>query len=517
VFVCEGWATGVTIHEATGCAVAVAFYAGNLRRVTLTMRERYPGKLVLAPDNDLKTRGNPGMTQGFEIAEEFDVPLAIPPFKDKSEGSDWNDYAVLHDIEATAEAIYSAVEKWEEKALLERERTWPVWVDVTEKGKPQPTEDNLEVLLRHQGITLRYNEVAKEAKMAIPGTKYSRDGEAAAALAHVFSLCAKFGLPDVHIAEYLSGIAFKRAYNPVRDWILSKTWDGEDRLEALYGTLRAEGGFSEDFKRLILRRWLVSCAAAVFEEEFRNRGVLVLQGEQSLGKTAWLESLVPQFSEFFTSSPNMDVRSRDDVKRVLGYWIVELGELEGVLRLDMPRLKAFLTLRKDEMRLPYGHGMTKYQRRTVFCASVNQFHFLNDPTGNSRWWVIPCVALDYRRKIDIQQLWAQVYGLYRAGERWYFDRAEDDELARSNWTFEQPDEIEDLIKAGFDWEHFEEELDLNRCEYVTATEVLKLCKVEQPTKNQAMKAGEILRSLTKRPAARKEGGKRCYLVPRKLN
>ena len=83
--------------------------------------------------------------------------------------------------------------------------------------------------------------------------------------------------------------------------------------------------------------------------------------------------------------------------------------------------------------------------------------------------------------------------------------------------FEQADEIEDLIKAGFDWEHFEEDLSLNLCDYLTATEVLKMCKVEQPTKSQAMKAGEILRTLTRRPAERKAGGKLCYLVPRKTS
>jgi putative DNA primase/helicase len=211
------------------------------------------------------------------------------------------------------------------------------------------------------------------------------------------------------------------------------------------------------------------------------------------------------------------VRDKDDVKRVLQYWIVELGELEGVLRMDMPRLKAFLTLRKDEMRLPYGRGMTKYHRRTVFCASVNQFQFLSDPTGNSRWWSIPCVALDYKHKIDIQQLWAQVRHLYLSGERWYFDKDEEEELTQSNWIFEQPDEIEDIIRSGFDWEHFEAELEADLCGYLTATEVLRLCKVEQPTRAQAMKAGEILRTLTKRPAKREGGGKRrCYLIPRKL-
>src|SRR3972149_2993227 len=37
--IAEGFATGATIHEATGYPVAVAFNAGNLRPVAMAMRE----------------------------------------------------------------------------------------------------------------------------------------------------------------------------------------------------------------------------------------------------------------------------------------------------------------------------------------------------------------------------------------------------------------------------------------------------------------------------------------------
>jgi putative DNA primase/helicase len=517
VFVCEGWATGVTIHEATGCTVIVAFYAGNLRSVTATMLERYPGKLVLAPDNDLKTRGNPGMTKGFELEEEFDIPLAIPPFENAKEGTDWNDYAALHDIEATAEAIYSAVEKWEKRVLLERGTKWPVWVDVKENGNPRATIGNLEALLRRQAIDIRYDEIRKRPVMTIPNSRYCQDGESEAQLSEVVSLCAKFGLPDSHVPEYLSNIAMKKSFNPVREWVGAKAWDGTDRLEEFYDTVQEGENFSKDFKKLILRRWLISCVAAAFSKgDFHNRGVLVLQGKQEMGKTSWLSRLVPPSEEWFFSSTTLDMKNKDDVRLVLGYWIVELAELEGIVKLDLPRLKAFLTLREDEMRLPYGRGMTKYGRRTVFCASVNQYQFLRDATGNSRWWVIPCRALNYQHKIDIQQLWAQVRQLWADGERWYFDKEESEELERSNWMFEQPDEIDDLIRGSFDWDNFDAEMEVELCDFLSATEVLRLCKIEQPTTGQAMKAGEILRELTGRPSAKKHGGKRSYLVPRFL-
>jgi putative DNA primase/helicase len=147
---------------------------------------------------------------------------------------------------------------------------------------------------------------------------------------------------------------------------------------------------------------------------------------------------------------------------------------------------------------------------------VNQFQFLSDPTGNSRWWSISCVSLNYEHKIDIQQLWAQVYQLYLSGERWYFNKTEEEELTNSNWIFEQPNEIDDLIRSVFDWGNFDADLDRGICDYLTSAEVLRLCKIEQPTTGQCMKAGEILRVLTNRPAIRKSANRRCYLIPRKL-
>lgn len=53
IYICEGWATGASIHEATGCAVVVAFNAGNLVAVAKTMRDKYQdSEIIIAADND---------------------------------------------------------------------------------------------------------------------------------------------------------------------------------------------------------------------------------------------------------------------------------------------------------------------------------------------------------------------------------------------------------------------------------------------------------------------------------
>lgn len=61
VCICEGWATGATLHQDGGYTVACAMNAGNLKAVATALRERYPDvEIVIAGDDDRNTDGNPG-------------------------------------------------------------------------------------------------------------------------------------------------------------------------------------------------------------------------------------------------------------------------------------------------------------------------------------------------------------------------------------------------------------------------------------------------------------------------
>ena len=79
--VCEGFATGASIHEATGYAVAVALNAGNLMAVAQAMRDKFPGlRIIIAADDDFETKGNPGLTKAIEAASAIDGYVALPDF-----------------------------------------------------------------------------------------------------------------------------------------------------------------------------------------------------------------------------------------------------------------------------------------------------------------------------------------------------------------------------------------------------------------------------------------------------
>ncbi len=107
----EGFATGASVHEATGHAVAVAFTAGNLLTVAQAMRVKFPSMtIILCADDDNATPGNPGLTRAIIAARSIDGLLAVPEFGDKRllGDTDFNDLHHRQGLEAVRRDIGAA-------------------------------------------------------------------------------------------------------------------------------------------------------------------------------------------------------------------------------------------------------------------------------------------------------------------------------------------------------------------------------------------------------------------------
>lgn len=111
LIVCEGYATGASIHEATGDAVAVAFNAGNVPKVVAALHSKYPElQLIVAADDDYLTEGNPGMTKAMNAALAVGGFVAVPEFgPDRPErATDFNDLHQTAGLEAVRRCIEGA-------------------------------------------------------------------------------------------------------------------------------------------------------------------------------------------------------------------------------------------------------------------------------------------------------------------------------------------------------------------------------------------------------------------------
>lgn len=108
--IAEGYATGASIREATGYAVAVAFNAGNLVPVARALRQKFPDlRLIFCADDDAKTDGNPGLSKAREAAQTVGGLLALPDFGPQRPpgATDFND---LH-RNAGRDAVRACIER----------------------------------------------------------------------------------------------------------------------------------------------------------------------------------------------------------------------------------------------------------------------------------------------------------------------------------------------------------------------------------------------------------------------
>jgi putative DNA primase/helicase len=113
IIIVEGYATGATVHDATGYTVCVAFDAGNLLPVTKRLRELYPKtQLVVCADDDVHTPGNPGITKATEAAQTVGALLAVPEFGSNRppDVSDFNDLARIYGFDAVRNSLARARE-----------------------------------------------------------------------------------------------------------------------------------------------------------------------------------------------------------------------------------------------------------------------------------------------------------------------------------------------------------------------------------------------------------------------
>ena len=360
------------------------------------------------------------------------------------------------------------------------------------------TIPNLRYMLSAYGISVRYNVISKKLEIIIPGFSGCPDNADNSALAQIISLATLNNIPTGQILYYLCAIADRNQYSPVTDWINCKPWVGTDRLQALYDTLVAREDFPKTLKEVLLYRWLLSTIAAALKSGgFRARGVLTLQGPQSIGKTAWISALVPDpmlRDAVIKLDHHLDAGSKDSIITAICHWIVEIGELDSSFKKDIARLKGVITSDRDKVRRPYARVDSEYPRRTVFCATVNDPNFLVDDTGNTRWWIIPVTSINYEHGIDMQQVFAQLAVDFHKGERWWLTEQEEQRLEEQNKDHRRVSVIREHILDGVD-----PSIPPEKRKAMTAAQVLKTLGFERPTNTQAKECAAVLRELYGEP------------------
>jgi putative DNA primase/helicase len=377
---------------------------------------------------------------------------------------------------------------------------------LSSRNKPLPVTENLDAVLAAAGVIARYNQIKKRQEIIVPGLRSVSDEVLNSSYTAVTDLALKAGLPANRVAELLDALASQSPFCPVQTYVLSHEWDGISRFQQFLGQMRTS---TPSMATRLWRKWLIQAVAAAFEPDgIANAGVMILSGDQGIGKTRLLRDLNSGIPGVFAEGVTLNPADKDSVLNSISHWVVELGELEATFKkADIAQLKAFITRQIDTVRRPYARKESNLVRRTVFAGTVNDLHCLHDQTGNRRFWPLSVESINIDPTIDYQQLWAEVYNWYQAGEKWYLTASEQADLEVHCEVFmvDDPD-IEALLDAYPFY-------GCTTWEKLTMQEICKNIGIEKPNKGQTMRLAEAIRRHNGGQKPHRSNGVSRHFVP----
>ncbi|MCI9168974.1 MAG: virulence protein E [Dorea sp.] len=251
-------------------------------------------------------------------------------------------------------------------------------------------------------------------------SKFWRDADDAQLICYVDEKYGTFSQRNYSIA--VAKVVDDRSYHPIRDFFQNlPEWDGVKRVEtALVDYLGAE---DTPYVRAVTRKLLCAAYVRVHNPGIKFDNMIVLNGDQGIGKSTFIAKLG---GEWYSDSLNLsDMNDKTAAEKLQGYWILEIGELAGMKKADLDKVKAFISRQDDKYRASFGRRVTPHPRQCVFFGTTNNENgYLRDITGNRRYWNVKVTGRGKHRawELDddtVRQIWAETKVIAKAGEKLY--------------------------------------------------------------------------------------------------
>lgn len=394
-------------------------------------------------------------------------------------------FSGLDDKESFREMCEFAMQQDEVKVLAANERLAEAEADFADDdnwktklkyqlktGMLENTVYNLNLILAHDPDFrhFAFNEMANRIQITgeLPwerpeGNAFWRDADTAQLKSIIDIRYLPFSTRNHDIA--FTKIADDRHFHPVRDYLDSlPEWDGVKRVEDLFiQYLQAD---DTEYVRTVTRKTFAAAVARIYLPGTKFDCVPVLDGDQGIGKSTIVKDLVT--SDYYSETLSLtDMDDKSGAEKLQGFWIVEIGELAGMKKADIEKVKAFLSTSDDKYRPSYGRVVESHPRQCVIIATVNgERGYLRDITGNRRFWIIKLHQKKQRKswKFDDafrQQFWAEAKEIWKSGEKLYLEGDVLEEAEKAQQSAMEVDErvgmIEEYLNTPLpdDWDEMD--------------------------------------------------------------
>ena len=419
LLIVEGEKDVVTAGELGVLATTNADGAGKWRiEDTQTIVDFGARKVIVCPDND-----GPGIEHGIGVAKMFQQAgvevrwLELPGLGAKEDLSDWVPRQVHPDARLTE--LIDTAPLFDANALDWRSRLKAARPNAgcSYRGDIPNLSLALEYELRLKDCfawnDFRHRvEVIRKTPWCLPewwettnltpvGYRALRDADIAK-LGNYLTQTYDFGACAMAPSRAaIHAVAETNIFDELKDWIDAlPNWDGVARLDGWLVTYGGAdtGTHAAEYLTLVGSKYIMQVLNRALYPGAKADYSLVFTSPQGIGKDRVFEAMFAPYYNEGVPSPRLS--QADFALSIAGAVVAHGAEMSAWRKSDVEEQKAALTRCVDHGRRAYGYEARSYPRGTCLAFSTNDIEFLQDATGNRRYWVVSVI----RDRIDIEGL-----------------------------------------------------------------------------------------------------------------
>lgn len=360
-----------------------------------------------------------------KLLNAFDL-VRVHKFGDDDEKKS---FAAMMDFAVKEEVVSTRLLREKQESAAEEFEDWTKALRRDRGGVLQNSLHNITLIMENDPNlkAICFNQLADgmEIKGAVPWqhpARFWRDADDAQLICYVDANYGAFSARNYQIA--VAKVVDDRSYHPIREYLASlPAWDGVTRAERIL--IDYLGAEDNAYTRAVTRKTLCGAVARVQRPGIKFDHILVLNGDQGIGKSTLIAKLG---GEWYSDSLSLtDMNDKTAAEKLQGYWLLEIGELAGMRKADIDKVKAFISRQDDKYRASFGRRVTPHPRQCIFFGTTNsQNGYLRDITGNRRFWTVKTPGTGKLKpwqlsKEDVQQIWAEALVLVGRSEKLYLD------------------------------------------------------------------------------------------------
>lgn len=275
---------------------------------------------------------------------------------------------------------------------------------------------------------------------------------------------------NVKMIQNLIYSDFSSSYHPIREYFKElPEWDGTDYIRILADSVRTN---HQSFWTECLERYLVGMCAAATQDDVVNHTVLLLCSEvQNIGKTTFINNLLPPELRTYLSTGLINPNSKDDLAKIAQSMLINLDEFEGMSGRDLNTFKDLVTRKVISIRLPYARRSQNFPHTASFAGTCNYQEILHDTTGNRCFLCFHADSIEFI-KINYTQLYAQIKHLLNTpGYQYWFTQEDNNRIEKNNEDFIFHSPEEELVLT-----HIRKPERFEKVQYLTVSEIAELIR-----------------------------------------